>query len=71
MTGGWASPLEGSPLTEAGSAAKVALYAELHGDERTTATTYLNDNVVVCVLEDIRGTRESLRVAAGEDGDVS
>lgn len=69
-TGDRASPLEGSALTEAISAAIVALYAEFYGHARTTATTYINDNVVVCVLEDILSTRESLQVAAGEDGDV-
>ena len=41
-------PLSGSALTEAISAAVVALYAEFYDHERTTATTYINDNVVVC-----------------------
>jgi len=60
----------GSALTEAISAALVALYAEFYDHERTTATTYINDNVVVCVLEDILSAGESRQVAAGDGKDV-
>ncbi len=60
----------GSPLTEAISAAMVELYGRFYGHDRTTATTYINDNVVVCILEDILSTEESRRVADGESGEV-
>jgi uncharacterized protein YbcI len=63
-------PLAGSALTEAISAAVVALYAEFYDHERTTATTYINDNVVVCVLEDILSSSESSQVAEGAGKDV-
>ena len=68
MTGG--SPLAGAPLTEAISAAMVRLYGEFYGHQRTTATTYINDNVVVCVLEDILSTDESTLVAGGFGNEV-
>jgi uncharacterized protein YbcI len=63
-------PLAGSALTDAISAALVALYAEFYDHERTTATTYINDNVVVCVLEDILSSGESSQVAEGAGKDV-
>jgi hypothetical protein len=59
-------PLKGTELTEAISAAMVDLY----GHDRTTGTTYINDNVVLCVLEDILGTAESDQIADGRSGDV-
>lgn len=62
--------LEGSPLTDAISAAMVDLYARFYGHDRTTATTYINDNVVVCILEDILSTGESVQIAAGDSSDV-
>lgn len=62
--------LEGSSLTEAISAAMVELYAQFYGHDRTTATTYINDNVVVCVLEDILSDGETRQVAEGESSDV-
>lgn len=70
MTVGGSSPLEGAPLTEAISAAMVGLYSEFYGHTRTTATTYINDNVVVCVLEDILSDLECSQVAAGEQARV-
>lgn len=48
----------------------VALYATVYGHERTTATTYINDNIVVCVLEDILSTDESSLVDGGDAGEV-
>ncbi len=60
----------GAELTEAISAALVELYAEFYDHDRTTATTYINDNVVVCVLEDILSSGESRQIAAGDGGDV-
>ena len=70
MAGRGSSPLEGGPLTEAISAAMVDLYGEFYGHTRTTATTYINDNVVVCVLEEIVSGLESTQVAAGEQARV-
>ena len=63
-------PLQGPELTEAISAAMVALYARVYGHDRTRASTYINDNVVVCILEDILTRAESARVAAGEGDEV-
>lgn len=65
MTASNGVPLAGSALTEAISAAVAALYAEFYAHERTTATTYINDNVVVCVLENILTSSESSQVADG------
>jgi uncharacterized protein YbcI len=69
-------PLDGSQLTEAISAAMTALYARFYGHERTTATTYINDDVVVCILVDILSLDETQLVAEGAaeqvmDGRVS
>ena len=63
-------PPAGAALTDAISAAVVELYAEFYDHERTTATTYINDNVVVCVLEDILSASESRQVADGAGRDV-
>lgn len=63
-------PLSGNHLTEAISAALVALYGEFYGHDRTTATTYINDNVVVCILEDILSSGESRQIANGDDSEV-
>ena len=52
------------------SAAMVELYAEFYGHGRTTATTYINDNIVVCVLENILTEREDVLVAEGSHGEV-
>jgi len=57
-------------LTTAISAAMVELYGRVYGHDRTTATTYINDNVVVCILEDILSTAEDSLVAAGEGVEV-
>lgn len=65
-----AGPLGQARLTEAISAAMVELYAEFYGHDRTTATTYINDNVVVCVLEDILTAGESTQIADGQSGEV-
>lgn len=62
--------LAGPALTEAISAAMVELYAEFYDHDRTTATTYINDNVVVCILEDILSEGESTQIADGDGGDV-
>lgn len=65
MTASNGVPLSGLALTEAISAALVDLYAEFYDHDRTTATTYINDNVVVCVLEDILTSSESRQIADG------
>lgn len=57
--------LTGEALTSAISAAMVQLYRASYGHDRTTATTYLNDNIVLCVLEDILTTAESRLVEFG------
>ncbi len=61
---------EGDELTKAISASMVHLYARHYGHDRTTGTTYINDNVVVCVLEDILSADESSLVAAGRHSEV-
>ena len=48
----------------------VELYAEFYGHERTTATTYINDNVVVCVLENILSSVESGQISDGASDTV-
>jgi len=48
----------------------VDLYAEFYGHSRTTATTYINDNIVVCVLENILSAGETAQVADGAGSDV-
>ena len=62
--------LEGAALTEAISASMVDLYARHYGHDRTTGTTYINDNIVVCVLEDILSRDESVLVAGGSASTV-
>jgi uncharacterized protein YbcI len=64
------STLAGAELTEAISAAMVELYARFYGHDRTTATTYINDNVVVCILEDILSAGESDQIADGLSKEV-
>jgi uncharacterized protein YbcI len=64
------APSRGEGLTHAISAAMVSLYAEVYGHARTTASTYINDNVVVCILEGILTSAEQQLVAAGEESEV-
>lgn len=64
------APLDGLALTEAISAAMVGLYSQYYGHSRTAATTYINDNVVVCLLEDILSTTEDAQIAAGDGAGV-
>jgi uncharacterized protein YbcI len=65
MPDGTTSLPGGDGLTRAISAAMVTLYEEVYGHDRTTASTYINDNVVVCILEDILTTKEERLVADG------
>lgn len=62
--------LEASALTDAISAAMVRLYGQVYRHDRTTATTYINDNVVVCILEDILGVDESAQIGDGDSSGV-
>jgi uncharacterized protein YbcI len=48
----------------------VTLYGEVYGHDRTTAHTYINDNVVVCILEDILSSSEQELVASGSASEV-
>jgi len=57
-------------LTREISAAMVALYAEVYGHDRTTASTFINGDVVVCILEDILSCSEQELVAAGGASEV-
>ncbi len=57
-------------VCEAISAAIVELYASFYGHDRTTANTYINDRVVVCVLESILTEDEDALIAAGSRGEV-
>jgi uncharacterized protein YbcI len=61
---------EGPKLTVAISAAMVELYAAFYDHDRTTATTYINDKIVVCVLENILTASEDVLVADGARGEV-
>jgi uncharacterized protein YbcI len=60
----------GVRLTRAISSAIVTLYAEVYRHNRTTASTYINDNIVVCILEDILSSSEQKLVAAGSASKV-
>jgi uncharacterized protein YbcI len=64
------APMGEESLTHAISAAMVTLYGEVYGHDRTTASTYINDNVVVCILEDILSVAEQELVATGGAGEV-
>lgn len=57
-------------LNSAISDAMVELYAIVYQHDRTTATTYINDNVVVCVLENILTADEDTLIAEGARGEV-
>ena len=60
----------GSHLTEAISTAMVELSGGFYAHDRTSATTYINDNIVVCVLENILTADEDALVADGARGEV-
>lgn len=57
-------------MTSAISAAIAELYRDFYGHDRATASTYINDNVVLCVLEDILTTGESMLVSRGGGREV-
>jgi uncharacterized protein YbcI len=52
------------------SDAMVELYATFYQHERTTASTYINDNIVVCVLENILTADEDTLIADGAGSEV-
>jgi uncharacterized protein YbcI len=64
------APLEGRELTEAISAEMVGLYTRFYGHDRTSARTFINEDVVVCVLEDILSSDEARLVAEGSNTQV-
>lgn len=61
---------QGPQLMAAISAAMVELYAAFYGHDRTTASTYINDNIVFCVLEHILTDGEEVLVADGARDEV-
>ena len=48
----------------------VELYGAFYAHDRTTATTYINDKIVVCVLENILTETEDVLVADGAHREV-
>ena len=56
---------EAEQLTQDISAAMVKLYGEVYGRGDTTAETYINGDVVVCILQDILTSSEQTLVASG------
>jgi hypothetical protein len=52
------------------SAATVDLYVGFYAHDRTTGTTYINDNKVFCILETILTEADDALVAAGTGGEV-
>jgi uncharacterized protein YbcI len=46
------------------------LYSQVYGHERTTASTFINGDVVVCILENILSSSEQELVAAGGASEV-
>jgi uncharacterized protein YbcI len=62
--------LDAVPLDRAISAAMVELYEAFYEHDRTTATTYINDKIVVCVLENILTEGEDALIAQGARGQV-
>jgi len=69
-SGSTLSARDKSSLTLAISDAIVALYTTVYGHDRTTATTYINDNIVVCVLENILTEHEDALIGEGSRGEV-
>ncbi|MEO6497200.1 MAG: Na-translocating system protein MpsC family protein [Solirubrobacteraceae bacterium] len=63
-------PEQATVLTGAISEAVLDLYSTVYGHQRTTATTYINDEVVVCVLENMLTADEQAPVADGGKAEV-
>lgn len=64
------APLYGAALTTAISGGIADLYRDFYGHDRTTASTFINEDVVVCVLRDILTSSESRLVRFGEGQEV-
>jgi uncharacterized protein YbcI len=64
------SRADGVELTVAISAAMVELYAAFYDHDRTTAKTYINEKIVVCILENILTAGEDILVADGARSEV-
>ena len=62
--------VNGPTLTDRISAAMVELYAAFYAHDRTTAVTYINDKIIVFVLENILTKSEDVLLAAGARGQV-
>ena len=58
------------PLTDRISAAMVELYSAVYTHDRTTAVTYINGKIIVCVLENILTRGEDALLASGARGEV-
>jgi uncharacterized protein YbcI len=58
------------PLNRAISDAMVALYAIFYQHDLRPRTTYINENIVVCVLENILTADEDTLIADGARGEV-
>ena len=63
-------PSRDEDITREISAAIVALYAQVYGHNGATATTYINGDVVVCIIEDTLSSSEQERVVAGGASEV-
>jgi anti-anti-sigma factor len=61
------APTQKTELTVAISAAMVGLYAALYGRGDITATTYVNDKIVACVLEHALNQGAASLLAAGAE----
>jgi uncharacterized protein YbcI len=57
-------------LAHAISSAMVKLYSAFYSHDRTTATTYINDKIVVCILESTLTKSEDALLADGARGEV-
>jgi uncharacterized protein YbcI len=57
-------------LTREISDAMITLYSEVYGHDRTTASTYINGDVVVCILENILSVSEQELVDDGGASEV-
>jgi hypothetical protein len=62
---------DGEPLTSMISAVTVELRRGFYGHDRVTASTCTNENIVLCVLEDILTTGEAALIAQGGRREVS
>jgi hypothetical protein len=65
------APVSRDPgLARAISSAMVRLYTAFYSHDRTTATTSVNDKIVVCILENLLSESEDALLAGGARGEV-